>query len=72
MLKKLSRLGTTLSSKELKEINGGFSSGCTSDCDCWYSYGGNLSYGYVCNFNTSHSSTGTCVPGIYIEPPCDF
>ena len=69
-MKSILKLGMALSKAEQKKISGGRSSsgGCTSDCECYWSHGGNDSFGYVCYNPTGHF--GICVEGIYFEPPC--
>lgn len=74
MLKEVSNIGKTLTKSEMKQVKGSNqAAGCNSDCDCWYSHGGNQSFGYVCDESLlAPGGGGTCVLGIYLFPPCGF
>ncbi|MFD2566434.1 hypothetical protein [Pseudotenacibaculum haliotis] len=69
MKKSILNIGTPLDKAEQKAIVGS-GRGCTTDCECYWSHGGNDSFGYVCYNPTGQF--GICVQGIYTEPPCGF
>lgn len=40
MLKNIQNLGTSLTRKEQKQVNGGFGTPCNTNADCWNIYPG--------------------------------
>lgn len=70
MKKQILKIGNALSKAEQKSIQGGFGGAgeCSTDCDCYWLYPSNPSFGYVCYNPTGQY--GICVQGIYLEPPC--
>ena len=71
MKKQILSIGKALNKTEQKSIKGGFGGGgygeCTTDCDCFFLYQSNLTFGYIC---VSSPFGGKCERGIYLEPPC--
>ena len=68
MKKQILNIGNELSKSEQKSILGGNSGECSTDCQCYWMYPSNDSYGYVCYNPTG--THGVCVPGICWFPPC--